>query len=99
MTHPRKRAAGAGRKRITPAGTVRKTITLLPEDLAHLYTINAKLSLAVRELVRRDRGNTPASEALATHIALIHDYAAYYAEVAARGDAPETFADWFHGAR
>jgi hypothetical protein len=36
---------------------------------------------------------------IATHIDLIHAYAAYYADVASRGDAPETFANWFNGAQ
>jgi hypothetical protein len=38
------------------------------------------------------------SVAFATHIEVIDNYAAYYAEATARGDAPNTFADWFGGA-
>ena len=38
------------------------------------------------------------SVAFVTHIEVIGNYAAYYAEATARGDAPNTFADWFGGA-
>ena len=38
------------------------------------------------------------SVAFVTHIEVIDNYAAYYAEATARGDAPNTFADWFGGA-
>jgi hypothetical protein len=36
---------------------------------------------------------------IATHIDMIQAYAAYYAEVMAQGNAPETFENWFHGVR
>jgi len=51
----RKRAPGGGRKPIAQGGTVRKTLTLLVDDLAYLNTIDANTSKAVRQLVREHR--------------------------------------------
>ena len=51
----RKRAPGGGRKPIAQGGTVRKTLTLLVDDLAYLNTIDANTSKAVRQLVCEHR--------------------------------------------
>lgn len=56
----RKRAPGGGRKPIAQGGTVRKTLTLLVDDLAYLNTIDANTSKAVRQLVREHRESTSA---------------------------------------
>lgn len=52
MTTPKH---AGGRPPIAAGGTVRKTITLLVDDLAHLNTIDASTSKAVRQLVREHR--------------------------------------------
>jgi hypothetical protein len=48
----RKRAPGGGRHPLPGGGTVRKGITILADDLAHLNTIDASTTKAVRELVK-----------------------------------------------
>jgi hypothetical protein len=35
---------------------------------------------------------------LSAMIQAVHDYAAYYHDVSNRGDAPETFVNWYNGA-
>ena len=53
------------------------------------------LRLAQEEL---DSERRRADEAETT-LDAVPDYIAYYLTVAAEGDAPETFANWFNGAR
>ena len=46
---------GAGRKPIGSARAISVSITLTPEDIEYLKSIHAALSVAIRELIRRDR--------------------------------------------
>lgn len=56
MTTPkRKRAPGGGRPRLTPGGTVRKTITLTLPDAEYLATLDGSVTKAVRRLVEWHR--------------------------------------------
>jgi hypothetical protein len=55
MTTPRKRAPGAGRKRLTPAGMERHTVTLPPDLWAHVDAQQGGTrSERLRLVVRRD---------------------------------------------
>ena len=47
----RKRAPGGGRKAIAAEHTVRVTITLTPDDVAYLRTVDGNTSAAVRRVI------------------------------------------------
>jgi hypothetical protein len=78
-------------------------IAMTHEQIAEYRALAARISgfdtpeaSAIEALC--DEVERPILHGIATHIDMIQAYAAYYAEVTARGDAPETFVNWFNGA-
>jgi len=82
------------------------TAFALNSDMLEAVTIgiNKEAELATRLAAMTARAEAAEAKlfeesvAFVTHIEVIGNYAAYYAEATARGDAPNTFADWFGGA-
>ena len=77
---------------------VRKLTEQLDASVAERDQLRAELAAANARAEAAEAQLFEESVAFATHIEVIDNYAVYYAEATARGDAPNTFFDWFGGA-
>jgi hypothetical protein len=67
-------------------------------DVDRLRELLALANETIETLVEDCNSNAALVDTSRAKLDAVQDYAAYYAEVASQGDAPETFGNWYGGA-